>query len=573
VNGTTALGTATAGSTTVSSLGVTGNSTLTGDLNVSGATTLGNTSIANNTGFSTGAGTGFFYGGATGSQTGANTISSTGVFTGTLLALTADQTESGTILGISAEGLKTGKAIDVSLGNVYEGTADGFGTIGAVNVRAKSFTGNIFNVSAEGISSATGILANFKSNQVAGTVVNVLGSQLTGGTAVSVSATGLNASGKAIAATVGAAGTPIYVDTAPSGYTGNLVELRANGAPQFWVNQVGTLTLTGNLNIQGGTLTGPTTAAFTIDNGGQAINIGGATTATLNLGKTGQITNVLGDFQVATNKFTVAAATGDTVVGGTLQVKGTSLTGSTTGTFSIDNGGQAINIGGATTAALNLGKTGQITNVLGTLTVGTSNNTTGSIALKNSTNGNTLTLQSGATSASHTLTLPTSQGAAGTVLQNDGSGTLSWATPAASINTVRKTADQSTSSTNYGDVTGLSFAAAANTDYAFEFNIVFSTAATTTGLGLTMNGPAGANAVTYKSEIATTTAAEQTLFATAYSASNLTTSIDTANANRIGRITGVIRNGATAGTVTVQFRSEVNGSSVTIRDGSWGTWY
>jgi hypothetical protein len=393
----------------------TGATTLGGTLNVSGTTTLGNTNIANNTTFSTGAGTGFFYGGATGSATGANTISSSGVFTGTLLALTADQTESGTILGISAEGLKTGKAIDVSLGNVYQGTSDGFGTIGAVNVRAKSFTGNIFNVSAEGLSSATGILANFKSNQVAGTVVNVLGNQLTGGTAVNVSATGLNTSGKAIAATVGASGTPIYVDTNPSGYSGNLIDLHANGSSRFSVNQAGALT-------------GPTTAAFTIDNGGQAINIGGGTTATLSLGKTGQITNVLGDFQVATNKFTVAAASGDTVVAGTLQVKGASLTGSTTGALAIDNGGQAINIGGATTAALNLGKTGQITNVLGTLTVGTSSSTTGSIALKNSTNANTVTIQSGATTASYTLTLPTAQGGANTVLQNDGSGALSWAT-------------------------------------------------------------------------------------------------------------------------------------------------
>jgi nitrous oxidase accessory protein NosD len=47
------------------------------------------------------------------------------------------------------------------------------------------------------------------------------------------------------------------------------------------------------------------------------------------------------------------------------------------------------------------------------------------VALSGSTSG-VLTLQPGATTTNHTLTLPSAQGAASTVLQNDGSGTLSW---------------------------------------------------------------------------------------------------------------------------------------------------
>src|SRR5207244_5163116 len=136
------------------------------------------------------AGRGFFYGGTTGSYQGATTFSSTGAFTGTLVALTADTTTVGTILGISGQSLTgVGKAVDVSLGN-YFGTADsksGAGyTSGAVNVRAQSYSGNIFNVSASGASSSTGSLANLQSNQLAGQILNIDAQSLTSGKAINV---------------------------------------------------------------------------------------------------------------------------------------------------------------------------------------------------------------------------------------------------------------------------------------------------------------------------------------------------------------------------------------------------
>jgi hypothetical protein len=89
----------------------------------------------------------------------------------------------------------------------------------------------------------------------------------------------------------------------------------------------------------------------------------------------------------------------------------------------------------------------------GALGLGTASSQTGSIAFSNSTNANTLTIQSGVTSASYSLTLPPAQGAANSVLTNDGSGILSWSTsgcPACVVNgssisaltnTVQPTAD------------------------------------------------------------------------------------------------------------------------------------
>ncbi len=68
----------------------------------------------------------------------------------------------------------------------------------------------------------------------------------------------------------------------------------------------------------------------------------------------------------------------------------------------------------------------------GSLTLGTASTTNGTIVLKNSANAFTTTLQTGVTGASYTLTLPTTDGNASQFLQTDGSGVLTWASPAGS---------------------------------------------------------------------------------------------------------------------------------------------
>ena len=81
----------------------------------------------------------------------------------------------------------------------------------------------------------------------------------------------------------------------------------------------------------------------------------------------------------------------------------------------------------------------------------------GSLRFANSTNTNTLTINTGATSASYTLTLPTSQGAANTFLKNDGSGNLTWvATPSVtSVYGSSTLTANSTTSTTFTLVPGL----------------------------------------------------------------------------------------------------------------------
>jgi hypothetical protein len=70
--------------------------------------------------------------------------------------------------------------------------------------------------------------------------------------------------------------------------------------------------------------------------------------------------------------------------------------------------------------------------VNGVIRTGNASATNGSLVFSNNTNANTVTLNTGVTSASYALTLPTSQGGLNTVLTNNGSGVLSWTTVAGS---------------------------------------------------------------------------------------------------------------------------------------------
>ncbi len=64
--------------------------------------------------------------------------------------------------------------------------------------------------------------------------------------------------------------------------------------------------------------------------------------------------------------------------------------------------------------------------VNGTIRTGRPSVTNGSLVFSNSNNANTVTVNSAATSASYALTLPSTQGAASSVLTNNGSGSLTW---------------------------------------------------------------------------------------------------------------------------------------------------
>lgn len=86
-------------------------------------------------------------------------------------------------------------------------------------------------------------------------------------------------------------------------------------------------------------------------------------------------------------------------------------------------GADAVNVGiGTSSPSSKL-------HVNGDLRLGLASTTNASLIFNNNINGNFVTINSGATTATYALTLPTTQGGAGNVLTNNGSGALSWTSP------------------------------------------------------------------------------------------------------------------------------------------------
>ena len=136
---------------------------------------------------------------------------------------------------------------------------------------------------------------------------------------------------------------------------------------------------------------------------------------------------------------------------------------------------------------------------------------------------------------------------------------------------VRVATDVSNSTVTFADITGLSFAIAASADYIFEAWLIFQTAATGTGIKVSCNGPASPVAVVMHTVIPigiTLYASDSCLASRAYDTGTPSVSIDTANANMLCKVNGIVRNGTTAGTFVLRFASEVAASAVTIKAGS-----
>lgn len=137
------------------------------------------------------------------------------------------------------------------------------------------------------------------------------------------------------------------------------------------------------------------------------------------------------------------------------------------------------------------------------------------------------------------------------------------------------TATQASSATALANVTQLALPMVANGVYRIDCFVTFQSAATTTGLNLGLSTPTGArNMVEIVVPITSTAAASQlrTTFPNAAVATTagsvLGTGVTAASSNHTARISGIIRNGATAGNCQIQFATEVSASAVTLQVGS-----
>jgi hypothetical protein len=120
--------------------------------------------------------------------------------------------------------------------------------------------------------------------------------------------------------------------------------------------------------------------------------------------------------------------------------------------------------------------------------------------------------------------------------------------------------------------TGLDLPVAANTAYTFSYHVLFQSAAAGTGIGLAVTGPAGGTvAYTVETPLGVDGTAYMFMGAgTAYDDFVLSTAVPAANTTYVAHVYGVIHTAGTAGNLSLRFRSEVGGSTVTVKTDSWG---
>lgn len=135
-----------------------------------------------------------------------------------------------------------------------------------------------------------------------------------------------------------------------------------------------------------------------------------------------------------------------------------------------------------------------------------------------------------------------------------------------------KTADQSNSTTSYADVSDLGLEVGANSTYIIQWVLVASSAASTTGIQLAVNGPASPTRFTATITCYTATNTPSTNHYEAYDTGlDLT---DSAGSSRVHcLIRATLRNGANAGVIIPRVKSEVGSSAVTIHAGSSIVYY
>lgn len=158
-------------------------------------------------------------------------------------------------------------------------------------------------------------------------------------------------------------------------------------------------------------------------------------------------------------------------------------------------------------------------------------------------------------------------GTSGNVLTSNGTTWQSTA-PAQTWTLVKKTSDQNlnTSSTAYQDVTSLSFSMAANTSYRFRAQLIItspSTGSSGGGIKMSINGPAAPTSMYFAGTVNGTDG-------TAYDTTVVDVSAQSVQYTMDLWISGIVNNGANAGTLIVRASQRASAAGTTVvRKGSY----
>jgi hypothetical protein len=168
-------------------------------------------------------------------------------------------------------------------------------------------------------------------------------------------------------------------------------------------------------------------------------------------------------------------------------------------------------------------------------------------------------------------------GSAGTSGQTYRSGGSAAAPSWSNIGTsqvVSLTATQQSTTTALANVTQLVASLEANATYTVDCFVTFQSSATTNGLILGFTSPTGCNPMVEIVVPIVSTAAASALRITFPNAGSTTsgsvtgTGVTAINSNHTARLSGIIKNGGTAGNFQIQFATEVGTQTITLQIGS-----
>lgn len=147
-------------------------------------------------------------------------------------------------------------------------------------------------------------------------------------------------------------------------------------------------------------------------------------------------------------------------------------------------------------------------------------------------------------------------------------GTLSCPTCLTTTSNVAMlTSTYTNATTTASNITGLSFAVAASTNYTMTCDLFYQGSATTAGLDATITGPSTPTSVFYSYQASDTLTGIQDSVASAFGAKLVDGTI-TATTNFSSRVAMGLRNGTNSGTVQVQ-GSATGAGTVTVQAGSF----
>lgn len=128
---------------------------------------------------------------------------------------------------------------------------------------------------------------------------------------------------------------------------------------------------------------------------------------------------------------------------------------------------------------------------------------------------------------------------------------------------------QTTTSTTFADLTGLSFSVAINSTYIFDAYIVWQSNDINYGIGFSINGPAGKTYAVATAYIPTAAAGVFIMSIPDYNLPNITSAApQAANTDYISTMRGIIKIGGTSGTLQIVWRSENASGTMTAQIGS-----